>query len=133
MRRLIVCLSLAFICACSAVSTEIKESKNPICTLTETHLRGFRERLNVSSPGSSTIVNYCGQLADPDSTLGMALVEVTIPSQNTEVEHLFFIMKFALTNDRWELLGWPEIISRFTSPRIDSTTVQPEKSIKSSI
>mgnify|MGYP001560506861 CR=1 FL=1 len=135
MRKLVTCLVLIVLCSCATANTEIvaQEQKHPVCVLSEKISQEFQSQLNNMVPGSTSAIKYCGQLANPEQSLGIALGEAVLPFSDVERRHIFFILKFAREGDEWMLLARPELIVDFVYGQTYEVPSYPKKSIESGI
>lgn len=134
MRALILALSILFGSAC-ATSSELnnnqqnQEYTHPVCVEAQLLTMVVQREMDSNGVGAQAYLNYCGPLAPPHQSLGIALLEATVPVSSTEVKHSFYILKFANNGHEWILIAAPEPVVDFIHGQGGTSDVQPQSNL----
>jgi hypothetical protein len=113
MRHLILLLLLTLGCATTNYHTN-QDLKHETCVLSEEHVRLVTQHFAQVGININMTINHCGPLAPPHSDLGYGIFEAVGLSRAGETKHLLTMLKFAQMQDKWVVLGEPELLADLT-------------------
>jgi hypothetical protein len=136
MRALITGILSIFMIGCASAIPAQKNQINhdishPVCEISEKFAHTIQSKMDKNGGGTS-VVRYCGALADTKNILGIAIVEVVVPLplDNGSMRHIFMLLKFARKGSEWEVLGEPEYVVDFTHESVVQHTPDTKKQIR---